>query len=150
LRNTACVTDRWVGSNEGHQGGKAKTPEELLDVLQFINWIEYEIGGLTRPTHTFYLKQNPILGQRLSSNSKNQDFVGRDLHADDINHLYNATRAYLKVAQLKEWTVVDVVKPNIDQNDRNLMANAEPYELLKTPDEIHKEIWEVAQSFIKN
>jgi dTMP kinase len=147
--NAACVTDRWVGSNEGHQGGKAKSPEEFLDVLNFINWIEYEIGGLTKPDATFYLRQNPILGQRLSGIGKNQDFVGKDLHEGDINHLYDASAAYDKVAAIKNWNVVNLIKPGIDWNDRELFANASPAELMRSRADIHEEIWDVARTYLK-
>lgn len=147
--NSACVTDRWVGSNEGHQGGKAKSPKEFLDVLNFINWIEYDVGELSIPDHTFYLKQNPILGQRLSDNAKNQDFIGKDLHAEDINHLYDAANAFLKVASLKNWTVIDLIKPGINQLDRELMATENPENLLKSREDIHKEIFENVKTYLK-
>ncbi len=146
--NSVCVSDRWVSSNKGHQGGKAKTHEEFLETINYINFIEYEVGELSKPTQIIYLKQDPILGQRLSGIGKNKNFQGKDLHEEDIDHLYDSANAYMNVAKLENWSIIDVINTEINKNDRELMAKEKPAKLMNSPQEIHKEIMQVIQQYL--
>ena len=95
------ISDRYIGSNIGHQGGKMKDINEWRKYLNWLFNLEYGLFNIPKPDITFILKSIPSLSQSLSGDGekiKNRKHLGkekRDIHEKDLSHLSDAERSYL-------------------------------------------------------
>lgn len=60
------VSDRYIGSNIGHQGAKIKNKKERKKYLKWLFNLEYNIFGIPKPDISFILKINPELSRKMS------------------------------------------------------------------------------------
>ena len=58
--NDVVILDRYVTSNQGHQASKAKTKEERLKILEFIDKLEYDLCELPRPDKVIFLHMQAL------------------------------------------------------------------------------------------
>ena len=104
------ISDRYVASNIGHQGGKIKDREEWKRFITWLYNLEYNIFKIPKPNFTFILKTSPQFSLKLANKitdkekvAKREAYLGdsgiRDLHEKDKNHLSEALRSYLQVAE---------------------------------------------------
>lgn len=103
------VTDRYVGSNIGHQGGKTSS---LRDRKKFFRWLyelEYEIFGIQKPIGSFILQVSPQIAKSLCENKERRKIKKEDIHEEDIEHLINAERAYLDAVDTfpEDFTIIE-------------------------------------------
>lgn len=130
------LTNRYVSSNMGHQAGKAPTPEERERIVQFIEYLEYDVLGLPRPDDIYLLDVHEVAAQRMVDLKEARSYIEkkRDLHEDDINHLRNARESYLEVAASQNWTVIDCMIPGSD-------PTGPIEECVRSKRDIHEEIY---------
>ena len=118
------VSDRYVVSNIGHQGGKLIDNPTEWD--KYINWLydlEYNIFKSPRPDHTFILKTSPELSMKMSNKitdvekqKKRASYLGddkkQDIHEADKNHLRNTLASYMRVSEKypEEFKIVECIK----------------------------------------
>lgn len=100
---TNLVLNRYVESNMGHQGGKAKTPEERERIVKFISDLEYDLLGLPRPDQVVFLYMPYQIGMELK---KGREGIA-DAHEANPEHLRDAEKSYLWIAKNFEWTKVN-------------------------------------------
>jgi len=103
------LSDRYVGSNIGHQGGKIKSKKQRKHFFKWLYNLEYEIFKIPKPDLNFILKVPPRIAQRLSKKitdkekkTKKKIYLGdkkQDIHEKDLSHLINAEKAYLHAAE---------------------------------------------------
>ena len=103
------IVDRYVSSNAGHQGGKMSDPKERTDFLTWLYDLEYNIFKIPRPDMVFILKTSSQIAQEMSGRVTDEDkkqkkasFLGkekRDIHELNLEHLENALKSYLELAQ---------------------------------------------------
>lgn len=105
------VSDRYVVSNIGHQGGKLISNE--AEWSKYVDWLyqlEYELFGIPKPDYTLILKISPELSQKMSNKITDDDkkqkriaYLGNDkkhdIHERDREHLANALKSYVSIAQ---------------------------------------------------
>lgn len=105
------VSDRYLVSNIGHQGGKIVKDKE--EWKKYVNWLynlEYDIFKIPKPDYTFILKTSPEFSLKLAHNITDQkkqerrtsylgDHAKQDIHEKDENHLANALASYLTAAE---------------------------------------------------
>jgi dTMP kinase len=105
------ISDRYLVSNVGHQGGKLVKDKEAWK--KYVNWLynlEYGIFGIPKPDYTFILKTSAEFSMRLANNitdaEKKQtriNYLGddkkQDIHEKDENHLENALSSYIMAAE---------------------------------------------------
>ncbi len=94
------LSNRYVSSSLGHQGGKIDNP---LERRLFFNWLydlEYKIFNLPRPDLSLILYLEPEIAQQLAKERQREDWKGKtkDIHEDDLNHLKKAAQIFLEVA----------------------------------------------------
>lgn len=149
-RGGIWLSNRYVPANMGHQAGKAKTKKERDEILEFIETIEYNILGLAREDRVILLYMPPIVGQRLVDEKEKRSYTDkkRDIHEEDLDHLVNAADSYVYVANKKGWDIVNCLKPEIwsDEQMRTLPIE----ELVRTREDIHKEVYNLALKTIIN
>lgn len=118
------VSDRYVASNIGHQGGKIKNKKERKTFLKWLYNLEYNIFGIPKPDITFILKTSPKLAREMApkitdkvKRKKRIAYLGsktRDIHERDLSHLTKALNSYLEIAKEfpKEFKLIECMKNN--------------------------------------
>ena len=113
------VSDRYIASNIGHQGGKIRNKKKRKEYLKWLYDLEYTIFGIPKPDITFILKTSPQLGNKLApkitdkiKREKRRAYLGnkkRDIHEKDLNHLANTLDCYLEAAKEfpKDFRVIE-------------------------------------------
>lgn len=131
------ISDRYVGSNVGHQGGKIKDKKERKKFLKWLLDLEYNIFGIPKPDVTFLLKTSPEWSLKLAHKINDQEklrkrksYLGdrvRDLHEEDETHLANALESYLEASREAEscYRVIECMDGDT----------------LLSPEMIHDKIW---------
>jgi len=138
------VSDRYIGSNIGHQGGKFKDKQERKKYLDWLNNLEYNILKIPKPDITFILKIPAAVGQSLSEKIANISKKAKkishlggkllDIHEEDINHLNDTEKSYLEWAEEfpEDLTLIECVENN----------------QLLSPKIISQKIWQIAKKVL--
>ena len=132
------VSDRYISSNVGHQGGKIKNKKERKKFLKWLYHLEYNIFQIPKPDVTFILKTSPEIAKKMAPQIKEKQKKKkrsaylknkkRDVHEKDLSHLKAALDSYLEAAKEfpKEFKVIECIEKG----------------KLLPPEEIHKTIVE--------
>jgi dTMP kinase len=129
------VANRYTSSNMGHQAAQVRDKEQRDEFLAWLENLEYKVYRLPKPDKIILLKMNPGIAQRLVAERKKKDYVTgdpKDLLERDVEHLRAAQETYLYVAKKYNWEIVD----------------CSPKGNLRTPEDIHKEIWNIVQKLL--
>jgi dTMP kinase len=118
------VSDRYIGSNIGHQGGKIKNKKEREKFIKWLYSLEYNIFGIPKPDISFILKTSPFLAQKmalkitdLEKKKKRIVYLGnkkKDIHDGDIKHLTQTSDSYLQIAKWfpRDFKIIESLKSN--------------------------------------
>ncbi len=110
------IADRYVSSNQIHQGGKIKDSQEREKFLKWLNEMEYNVFEIPKPNAIFYLNVSCAVSGKLLDN---KDALGRkkyahgkkDIHESDANHMNNARESALKlVEEENNWINIECMK----------------------------------------
>lgn len=99
------IANRYVSSNQIHQGGKIKNAKKRNNFIKWLDEMEYEIFGIPRPDITLYLSLPieivlKLLKDRDSSKMKRAYLKKkRDVHEKDVNFLINSRKSALKLVK---------------------------------------------------
>ncbi|MFH1521379.1 MAG: FAD-dependent thymidylate synthase [archaeon] len=140
-KGNVTILDRYVESNMGHQGGKIRNRAEREEFFEWLHKLEYENFQLPKPDAVVFLYMPYEVGHQLMSDRerKSEFHPGADKldgHEGCKKHMEHAEESYLHLAELYGW----------------IMINCAPdgtMESLKTPEEIHKELWEKLEGRLK-
>ncbi|MDD3895608.1 MAG: thymidylate kinase [Bacilli bacterium] len=124
--NIDVLLDRYVESNMGHQGGKLITPKERLAMYKWLENLEYGLLELPRPDLIIFLYMPCQYVKELKKNREEAP----DQHEANLEHLKNAEKAYLELAELYGFCKVNCVENN----------------KIRTKEDIHEEVY----SLVKN
>ena len=113
------ILDRYISSNQAHQGSKIKNKDERFNMYQWIDKLEYWLLELPKPDVTFFLHM-PV--DKIIELSQNREIL--DDHERDPEYLKSSSDAYKELSELYNWTIIECT----DNNE------------LKSIDSIHKEI----------
>jgi len=103
------ISNRYVSSNKGHQAGKLKDPTKIDAFLKWLDHLEYERFKIPRPDKIILLHMPYLIGHQLVANKKEREYIKgkkRDIHEEDLDHLRDAEKAYLYVAEKEGWDVI--------------------------------------------
>jgi len=116
------ISDRYVVSNIGHQGGKIESGKDWKKYVKWLYNLEYKIFKIPKPDYTFILKTSPEYSLKLAHNitdeekkARRKSYLGnekRDIHEKDGTHLRKALDSYLKAAKEfpKEFKVIECIE----------------------------------------
>jgi dTMP kinase len=130
-RGINVILDRYTTSNMGHQAGKISDKEERLKMYKWIEELEYNLLELPRPDIVALLYMPYKYGKVLRKNRLEQGGDGNEVSEP---HLRNAEKAYLELAELYNYKVIDCVKDN----------------KIRTIDDIHEELYNKIKEEITN
>ena len=102
------IADRYVTSNMAHRGGMLETKEERLKMYQKIDTLEYEIMELPRPNQVILL----YMPYEQACVLKKQRKEAPDEVELDENYLKSGERAYLELADIYHYDVINCVENN--------------------------------------
>lgn len=132
------ITDRYVDSNAGHQGGKIKDTNQRNKFLKWLYETEYKILGIPKPDLTLILHVPAEISHKLIAQKKVRSYIkkgrGRDVHEADPNHLRAAEASYLWLAKKypKDHKIIECIK------EKKLLA----------PEKIHETVWKTIKPLI--
>jgi len=99
------ILDRYVESSMGHQAGKLKTKEEKLEMMEWIEKLEFDLLGLPKPDMVLFLYMPYQYAVELRNNRKEAP----DGAEQDVEHLKNAEETYLLMAEKYKYNIVNCV-----------------------------------------
>ena len=143
------VTDRYNGSNLGHQGANFETDTQRQEFIDWALDLEFNKYKIPVPDATVFIHFPPFVGQQFIAQKEAAQRTyllegkARDILEDDVNHLKRAEAAYLYAAKMLGWIVVEAVKPEL--RDRQDILNdplIAPEKKVRTLDEINVEIYD--------
>ena len=102
------IIDRYVTSNMAHRGGLIKDKEERLKIYEKIELKEYVINELPRPNKTILL----YLPYEYACELKKKREELPDEVESNVEYLKNSEKAYLELAKLYNYDIVNCVKNN--------------------------------------
>ena len=97
------ISNRYVASNLGHQGGKFTDAQEREKFFSWALDLEYNIFGIPQPDITLILWITPTISQDLVDQKEKREYLNggkRDIHEDSLTHLRGASEAYTHISQL--------------------------------------------------
>ena len=90
-----------------HQSGKIDNKVERLKLIKWIDKLEYELLELPKPDQTIFLHVPYEYAKELKKNR-----TSLDEHEKNQDHLKNAEKAYLELAELYNWEKIECIKDN--------------------------------------
>lgn len=104
------VLDRYTVSNMAHQGGKLPNQHDRYSMYKWLDDLEYRYLELPRPDISFLLYMPHEYAQQLRiARSSTEELDGNERSKE---HLMDAERAYLEVADLYDFEIIDCIKDN--------------------------------------
>lgn len=119
------LLDRYIESNMAHQGGKLKTSKERLEMYRWLEILEYDLLKLPHPDLTIFLYMPYQYALELKKNRLEKP----DQHEMNEEHLINAERAFLELAELYNFKTINCIENNNIRSKENI--HEEIYHLVK-------------------
>ena len=126
------LSDRYTSSNAVHQA--CKLPEDQWeDFFRWLDDFEHDKLGLPRADLVLYLDMPTELAVSLLRSREAQSHTKGDIHEVDTDYLSLCHRTARKAAACLGWTTISCVDGS---------------GALRSPEEIHREIWRTVQPYI--
>lgn len=103
------ILDRYVYSNMAHQGGKIKEKAERITMYKWLESLEFNLLNLPRSDIKIFLHMPYEAGEILRKNRAES----LDENENNKDHLLNAEKAYLEVAEMYGFDTIDCVTNNM-------------------------------------
>ena len=111
------IANRYVSSNQIHQGGKIKDTKKRQAFIKWLNEMEYGVFKIPKPDTVFYLSLPinivlKLLKHRESSKMKRAYLKKKkDVHESDVDFLKNSINSAMWLAKTqKNWIKIDCSK----------------------------------------
>lgn len=106
------ISNRYVSASMIHQAGKIEDLEEKKDYINWLKDLEYNIFAIPKPDKTIFLNVSPEMSQKLVLKKEEREYLKwwkkMDLHEEDSEHLKNAHKTAMLVADMQEsWVKID-------------------------------------------
>lgn len=130
------ISNRYVTSNAGHQGGKITDRFERLKFFKWLDNLEYGILDIPKPDLTIILHVPATIAQQMidKKGKVGREYIkggkNKDMLESDLSHLKQAVQTYQEVAKLF---------PKIK------MINCMDGKKLFAPKTIHNKVWELVR-----
>lgn len=115
-KGDVVLANRYVSSNQIHQGGKIKSPKKRRDFLKWLDEMEYTVFGLPRPDIVLYLSLPTALSLALMQERDNTQKRGykrkkADVHEVDALFQEKSRASALKlVKELNNFVKIECVQ----------------------------------------
>jgi len=132
------VLDRYVSSNQIHQGGRIPKSDERKKFFVWLDNLEHNLFGLPRPDVVIFLDVLIDISMKLAKNAANdpkKDYLkgGKDVYERDISYnLSSRENALMLLEQYPNWIKIECTE------DKELLP-------IQT---IHEKIWEKVRAVL--
>ena len=126
------VTDRYTTSNAVHQAGKLPDGD-CQSYLQWLFHFEYDLMGLPRPDLVIYLDLPAELSAALRRQREQDTGAKADIHEADEQYLRRCRENALRVVDFDGWKRIGCSRGGG----------------LRTPEEIHREVWALVEPLLE-
>jgi dTMP kinase len=102
-RGNIVISNRYVGSNMAHQGGKLQDQKSRHEYLEWDLHTEYSVLGIPKPDLSIVLSMPPQTASKLIDQKGDREYIKsgtRDIHEADQNHLTNAYTTFNELCKL--------------------------------------------------
>lgn len=123
------ILDRYVESNMGHQAGKLKDKQEKLDMMNWLESLEYDLLELPRPDMVLFL----FMPYQYTIELRNKRGEAPDEVEKDVDYLHNAEETYSLMASKYNYKVIYCVED----------------ERIRTIEEINNDVYEYVKDKLK-
>jgi dTMP kinase len=117
------LSNRYVGSNMAHQGGKFTNSGEQRGFFIWEDGLEFQLLGIPRPTVNIFLRVPAEVSYELISKKEKRSYTDQthDQHEGDINHLKQSVATYDTLCKLfpKDFKAIECAP------DGNLLSIAD-------------------------
>lgn len=113
------IADRYVSSNQIHQGGKIRNSKEMKEFLLWLDNVEHTILGVPRPDVIIYLSLpvalSTLLLQEKPAQEKKKYLEGRkDLVENDVRYLENSRQSAISIIkENNNWIKLECSKKGL-------------------------------------
>ncbi|MDO8240884.1 MAG: thymidylate kinase [Candidatus Moranbacteria bacterium] len=110
------IADRYTSSNQIHQGGKIKDEKERIEFLAWLEKMEFEVFGISKPDAIVYLDvpievSQELLKEKGNSHKKRYLKGRKDAAENDLKHLRNAKDNAIKlIRKNNNWKRINCIK----------------------------------------
>lgn len=112
------VADRYVSSNQIHQGGKVRDQRTREDFLKWLDTMEHKIFGIPRPDAIVYLHLPVVLSQALLRKMKEKGDAkkaylrgAKDQAEENLKHMEESQESALSIIQKSnKWFRIECSK----------------------------------------
>lgn len=110
------IANRYISSSKAHLGAHI-LENEREKFIEWIDQLEYEDNQMPREDLTILLNVDPKVGQQ---NSKDKNHP--DLHEDNLKHLEEARKTFLKLALEDNWEVVECMADGVMRSPEDIQT----------------------------
>ena len=121
------ILDRYVESNMGHQGAKLESEKEKIEMLLWLEHLEFNLLELPKPDKVIFLYLPFAIGKKLRE-CRVEKLDGAE---KDENHLINAEKTYFLMKERYKFDLVNCAENNE----------------IRTIDEINDDIYNLVKSY---
>ncbi|MDD2504983.1 MAG: dTMP kinase [Bacilli bacterium] len=119
------ILDRYVESNMGHQGAKLDSEKEKIEMLLWLEHLEFNLLDLPKPDKVIFLYLPFEVGKKLRE-CRSEVLDGAE---KDENHLKNAEETYLLMSERYKFDVINCAENNLVRSIEDI--NDEIYKIVK-------------------
>lgn len=112
------IADRYVSSNQIHQGGKIHSSKDRKVFLDWLEEMEFKVFKISRPDAIIYLdvpveKTLSLLKNKSAKDRKTYLKGKKDIHEDSVEHLQDAKNSAIKlIRKNNNWIRINCLKNN--------------------------------------
>ncbi len=113
------ISNRYVSSNMGHQGGKISDKNERKKYFEWLYDLEFNIFKIPRPDLNVILHVEAEIAQKLieekRKHNRSRRYIenneSKDIHEKDLQHLKDAEKVYLEISKMfSDFTIIECTK----------------------------------------
>ena len=119
------ILDRYVESNMGHQAGKLNDKKDKINMMNWLEKLEYDLLELPRPDIVLFL----YMPYQYSVELRNKRQEVADEVEKDVNYLKNAEATYSLMAEKYNYNIIHCVKDECIRTIEDI--SEEVYNLVK-------------------
>lgn len=120
------ILDRYVESNMGHQAGKFTEKTDKINMMNWLEELEYNLLELPKPDIVLFL----YMPYQYTVELRNKRAEAADGAERDIEHLKNAEATYSLMAEKYNYNIIHCVKDDKIRTIEDI--NKDVYELVKS------------------
>ncbi|OHA63298.1 MAG: hypothetical protein A3E07_03020 [Candidatus Wildermuthbacteria bacterium RIFCSPHIGHO2_12_FULL_45_9] len=129
------VTDRYLWSNFGHQGGKIKDKRAREKFFRWLYDLEISIFGVCKPSISFFMNVSPEKSFELVALANPAKKIKQDIHEQNLSYLQDSWKSYQHTISLfpQDFCVIECMKENS----------------MLCKEDIHEHIWDTLRTKIQ-